>query len=126
MFYANDDGKQACVKARDVLGFDGSDSNQDQEIMDKNTSDTPATQDEIDRLSNIVQTEDEPAEEFIKRACVWCARCNGRDIVEHNMLEFLIRSRGIWLHALQYCIGQGGNERKGCSFRTELPSWANV
>ena len=127
MFYANDNGKQACDKAREMLGFNGSDGrNYEQETTDKNTSDSPATQDEIDRLSNIVQKEEEPVEEFIKRACVWCARANGRDMVEHNMLEFLVRSRGIWLHALQYCIGQGANNGKSCSFRTELPSWANL
>jgi hypothetical protein len=109
-----------------MLGFDGSDNSYDQVAMNKNTSDSPATQDEIDRLANVAQKEDEPAEEFIKRACVWCARCNGRNMVEHSMLEFLVRSQGIWLHALQYCIGQGGNKGKSCNFRTGLPSWANL
>ncbi|CAB9501385.1 pseudouridine(32) synthase, mitochondrial [Seminavis robusta] len=124
MFFGNEAGKDACAKARVALGYDGdSEGEHHKTPIDLNTSDVPATEQEIGQLSKVEQKDDEPVENFIKRACVWCARCQGRDIVEHNMLEFLIRSQGIWLHALQYCIGHEG---KRCSYRTGLPTWANM
>ena len=123
MFYGNKAGKEASDKARQILGFDGQQTleGDDCDYLDLNTSDVPATKQEIDQISGILQKDDEPVDEFIKRTCVWCARCKG-PIVEHSMLEFLGRSRGIWLHALQYCIGQD----KRCSFRTGLPAWAKL
>jgi len=37
------------------------------------------------------------------------------------LMEFLVRSQGIWLHALQYSLN--ANDRK-MKYRTQLPSWA--
>lgn len=127
MWYVNQAGNEACAKARAILGNTGTDTTNENgsndALLDRNTADVPASEQEIDQFAGIAQTDGEPLEEFIERTCVWCSRIGGRDVAEHSMLEFMLRSRGIWLHALQYCIGEGeGN--KLCRFRTELPSWA--
>jgi 23S rRNA-/tRNA-specific pseudouridylate synthase len=89
--------------------------------------DVPATEAEIqDGISQAVRQESEPVHEFIKRTCVWCARSRqtvsegGRE-EDRTSLEFLTRSPGIWLHALQYSFGLEG---KTMVFRSALPSWA--
>jgi hypothetical protein len=82
-------------------------------------SDTPATEAEIEQLAQLVRDENEPLEEFYKKTCVWCARSAGTD---RTMLELLVRSRGIWLHALKYrMMDAKGTE---LSYRTEVPSWS--
>ena len=73
-------------------------------------TDVPATEMEItDGISSSCQGTDESIHDFIKRTCVWCARSrrhenNDHDhsILDRSVLEFLVRSSGIWLHALQY------------------------
>lgn len=90
------------------------------------------------------EKEEESMNEYIKRTCIWCARAND------PILEYLVRSPGIWLHALQYTIRRpctndedddedgvnhdhdnNNNDRdaivprfKEVSFRTSLPEWA--
>lgn len=131
MFYANHAGKEACARARKVLDTSDASFDSEMEAVDRNISDVPATEEEIDQLAEFVQREDESVHDFVKRTCVWCARCKGRDEVEHCMLEFLVRSRGIWLHAFQYSIPQSTDhkveEKNGhgerLSFRTGLPPW---
>mgnify|MGYP005849495941 CR=1 FL=1 len=127
MWYANEEGKEACAAARDILDANNGDdegvaSSKEAPIV-KNISDEPATAEEIAQLSDISQKEDEPLKEYIKRTCVWCARCGDRSVVDHAMLEFLVRSRGIWLHALQYRI-EDDESSNSLSFRTALPPWA--
>lgn len=143
IWYNNPEGEAACAKARDLLdsshegeddknGDGQNDNNNDTKLEHKNLSDTPASVKEIESVTKMeAQGDEEPTEDFIQRTCVWCARCKGRDVVETNMLEFLVRSRGIWLHALKYCIGQGEGEGDGSgtkfrSFRTELPPWGKL
>ena len=141
IWYGNPAGQEACITARRLLDVNDSaiddantkakDSTTDRRRTAtteqyKNVSDTPASVNEIEAVSQMAKRgEDEPTGDFIKRTCVWCARCKDRDVVENTMLEFLVRSRGIWLHALKYSIGGGGDSDKNnfCSFRTEMPSW---
>mmetsp|Transcript_57443 Transcript_57443/g.140194 ORF Transcript_57443/g.140194 Transcript_57443/m.140194 type:complete len:649 (+) Transcript_57443:120-2066(+) len=65
--------------------------------------DVPATEKEIlDGICTMVQAKEESIHDFVKRTCVWCARSNMVGDADRAVLEFLIRSPGIWLHALQY------------------------
>jgi hypothetical protein len=65
--------------------------------------DVPATEQEIlDGICTMVQGQEESMHDFVKRTCVWCARSNRVGGTDRAVLEFLIRSPGIWLHALQY------------------------
>lgn len=129
IWYGNEEGRGICAQARAVLGarddaIDDGDSCES-EMNDKNISDVPATVEEVN-LADSSRREDEPLGDYIKRVCVWCGRLGDRSVVEHSMLEFLIRSRGIWLHALQYCIEDDEKEGpdKYLTFRTDLPPWA--
>ena len=85
----------------------------------------PASETEI---ANAAQTstraEGEALLDFIQKTCVWCARSKGED---REMLEFLARSRGIFLHALQYSLKvdyEDGNGERTLRYRTALPDWA--
>ena len=85
----------------------------------------PASETEIaDATAQTTRAEGEQLLDFIKKTCVWCARSKGED---REMLEFLSRSRGIFLHALQYSLKvdyeDGKGERNLC-YRTPLPNWA--
>jgi len=117
-------------------------------IAPKNStiSDVPATEAEIyHSAANRSREDGESILEFIEKTCVWCARCRGvanmghwdrkNDGVDREtlreeqeafvfrrvLMEFLVRSQGIWLHALQYSLN--ANDRK-MKYRTQLPSWA--
>lgn len=82
----------------------------------------PATEAEVSSASlRHRRQEGESMEDFVKKTCVWCARSRGGD---REVLEFLVRSRGIWLHALQYSFAVPGGER--LCYRTELPEWATI
>ena len=82
--------------------------------------DVPATEQEINKVATAVQSKTESIHDFIKRTCVWCARC-GNGGVDREAFEFLIRSPGIWLHALQYrFVGLDGCS---ISYRAPLPLW---
>jgi hypothetical protein len=101
--------------------------------------DVPATELEIEQaVSASVQGPKESLDDFIRRTCVWCARCRSVGDVDRSMLEFLIRSPGIWLHALQYSFttasrdgdGDGTDDddakqesRKVHTYRAPLPMW---
>ena len=100
-------------------------------------SDTPATANEVEEALTTSEPWDETSKEslheYIARTCIWCARCND------PILEFLVRSPGIWLHALQYTIliqsnhndknknrskNNKNNNGQLLSFRTQVPEWA--
>ena len=95
--------------------------------------DVPATESEVqDGVSTAVQENEESIHDFIERTCVWCKRCRSVPSEDRAVLEFVIRSPGIWLHALQYSFAintalNDGNEDDGKnivkSFRTNLPDW---
>lgn len=103
-----------------------------------NTSaiDVPATEREIQRgICTTVQEKEESIHAFIERTCVWCARCRSVPSTDRAILEFLIRTPGIWLHALQYsfpgrCSSNEG-EKSGeqdiiKTFRADLPDWHDL
>jgi hypothetical protein len=108
--------------------------------------DVPATEAEIQsHISPSIQGMTESMDDFIRRTCVWCARTRyGHQLsTDHSeedrmMWEFLIRSPGIWLHALQYSFFASndddddshtdGSQSKEKTmeyqfFRAPLPSW---
>ncbi|KAL7471606.1 hypothetical protein ACHAXS_011903 [Conticribra weissflogii] len=110
------------------------------------TSDVPATEAEIyHAAANRPREDGESILEFIEKTCVWCARCRGvanmghwdrkNDGVDNEtlrmqqeayvfrrvLMEFLVRSQGIWLHALQYSLKTKDRKMK---YRTQLPRWA--
>lgn len=77
-------------------------------------TDVPATELEIEQaVSGSVQGPEESLDDFIRRTCVWCARCRSVGDVDRSVLEFLIRSPGIWLHALQYSFTTASNDGDG-------------
>lgn len=114
-------------------------------------SDVPATEAEIyHAAANRSRADGESILEFIEKTCVWCARCRGVAEIGHwdkchgevdeeklrqeqqsavfrrTLMEYLVRSQGIWLHALQYSLktmDEQGRE-KTLRYRTRLPFWA--
>lgn len=140
LWFGDDEGQQAFRKSRDWL-----------DRLDKGSSDAeltisnaPATDEEIYHVvANKSRGDGESIEDFIVKTCVWCARCRGVDAIDsldgsieskrkneeavfqRTLMEYLVRSQGIWLHALQYSLHV--NDEKGSSvvkYRTALPSWA--
>jgi hypothetical protein len=95
--------------------------------------DVPATEIEVQNgICTTAQEEEESIHAFIERTCVWCARCRSVPNTDRAILEFVIRSQGIWLHALQYSftVNSELNDDKNCgaqdvlkSFRANLPEW---
>ena len=84
----------------------------------------PASETEIADAAQTTRAEGEALLDFIQKTCVWCARSKGED---REMLEFLARSRGIFLHALQYSLKvdyEDGNGERTLCYRTALPDWA--
>jgi len=98
--------------------------------------DVPATEREIQRgICTSIQEKEESIHAFIERTCVWCARCRSVPSTDRAILEFLIRSPGIWLHALQYSFpmkfssnegGKSGEQDIIESFRADLPDWHDL
>lgn len=134
IWYGNDGGKEASALARRKLDdiqeaekyqVDGKNSEEGLKpsTLPSTTSiDVPATEEEIEQgVSNAVQAGAESIHDFIRRTCVWCAR-SGSGGTDRSTLEFLIRSSGIWLHALQYTF-EGLDGKTPHSFRAPLPSW---
>jgi 23S rRNA-/tRNA-specific pseudouridylate synthase len=133
MFYGNLEGKQAAEIALEKLNIINEANRNEIDSVSKEryfaaTSsaviDMPATEEEVQQgISSAIQEEKECMNDFIKRTCVWCARCRigGTD---RETFEFLIRSSGIWLHALQYTFPrlEGGS----VTFRTAPPPWQNL
>ena len=95
--------------------------------------DVPATETEIqEQICKTAREKEESIHDFIERTCVWCARCRSVPSADRAVLEFVIRSPGIWLHALQYSFpvesssndgGESGEQDIIKSFRADLPEW---
>lgn len=112
--------------------------NNDAVITVLNSSNVPATQQEINHLLSAAgdRQSEESLEAFVRRSCVWCARAQGDSQPQQQqraLLEFLVRSPGIWLHALQYRVGglvssssKDDEEKKVHTycFRTQAPQWS--
>ena len=84
----------------------------------------PASEREVADVAETTRTNGETLLDFIQKTCVWCARSKGED---REVLEFLARSRGIYLHALQYSLKIDDDDGRGdrnLSYRTALPEWA--
>ncbi|KAL7540192.1 hypothetical protein ACHAXR_012316 [Thalassiosira sp. AJA248-18] len=110
-------------------------------------ADTPATDAEIyHAAADRPREEGETILDFIEKTCVWCARCRGVDdlsasndsveseaenesaVFRRTLMEYLVRSQGIWLHALQYSLKTKDDhgQDKALRYRTNLPSWASM
>lgn len=143
IWFGNPEGREACEMAQRELDQAGAiplaqDEKTDSDNGDINnggwnnlnhtkslsTKDAPATDVEVEEMVRAAPRNEssESLEDFMKRTCVWCARCRGQPLTERSRLEFLVRSRGIWLHALQYEIRV---DTVATSFRTQIPSWCH-
>lgn len=139
LWYGNPEGERACLRAKKRLDAmdsmnktelnekkteeDQTDVSENQQQQSLVTTDVPATAGEIQRMSGVVRLDEESIDDFIRRTCVWCARSRGKE-EERTVLEFLVRSPGIWLHALQYKVTFGGGNGESAVFQTELPPWS--
>jgi hypothetical protein len=96
MFYCNENGKEASKQAQD--------HHRHSRLLQQQTAIcVPATESEMQH--GVLETKKGPEEsihDFIRRTCVWCARWKAVSGVDRAILEFMIRSLGVWLHALQY------------------------
>jgi len=124
-FFGDPAAALASVKAKEKMNAidASSDHSEDAPLAD---APRPASEMEVANAAQTPRAEGETMLDFIKKTCVWCARSKGDD---REMLEFLSRSRGIFLHALQYSLkvefDDGNGERTLC-YRTALPEWADV
>ncbi len=156
MWYGNPEGRRACQIAEERLSVinQSGDISHSTDILDGRETkkiktdiensqyetatsaiDVPATEREVqNRVSTAIRGEDESIHAFIERTCVWCARCRSAPSTDRAVLEFLIRSPGIWLHALQYRfpVQSSSSDGECCgedtfkSFRTTLPDWHDL
>ena len=157
IWYGNPEGKRSCQIAEERLSVinQSEDTSYSSDIPDEcerkklktdiksskceaatSAIDVPATETEVqNRISTATRGQDESIHAFIERTCVWCARCRSVPSTDRAVLEFLIRSPGIWLHALQYRfpvhpLSSDGDECGGKdtfkSFRATLPDWHDL
>ena len=149
LWFQDEEGKSVSRMCRDWLnqldrgGVSG--TTDAAQVIPKNSTnaDTPATEAEIyHAAANRARKDSEPILDFIEKTCVWCARCRGVDslatcpeskvdnmnaVLRRTLMEYLVRSPGIWLHALQYSLkpnNDEGGEGKTLCYRTALPSWS--
>jgi len=83
------------------------------------STDVPATEEEVKCINQYDRSEFKSFLEYLEKSCVWCERSKGEE--DRAVLEFLARSQGIWLHALQYSLNVDG---KQISYSTPLPKWS--
>lgn len=125
MWYNDTRGRDACSKAQNQLEAlnAANASHVGERLTPKGATNdsTPATEGEINSLGHIQRGENESLDDFIQKTCVWCARSRGAP-QKRDMLEFLVRSRGIWLHAYQYSMQDEDGKRH--SYRTDPPEWS--
>jgi len=121
IFFGDNRASDLCQKAREKMSkIDDSVVGIDQLDRPNNalSTDKPASVAEVKIISDKERCEGESLLNFIKRSCVWCERSKGED---RNVLEFLVRSPGIWLHALQYSL-MGTNGQ--LTYKTDIPAWS--
>lgn len=114
MFFANEEGLNLCNEAQEKLNqldqFQGTDSDSGNQIkrpLNALSTDVPATKEEIEHVNKHERQDFDSFLDYLKKSCVWCSRNRGKE--DRYILEFLVRSQGIWLHALQYSL-KGPNE----------------
>ena len=150
LWFGDEEGKKVCDESREWLGrLDrGSGINRDNNTRltpDNSTNaDTPATDAEIyHAAADRPREDDETFLDFIEKTCVWCERCRPKSdncidnmrskchdesaVFRRTLMEYLVRSQGIWLHALQYTLTIHDETGKSqiLRYRTALPSWAS-
>lgn len=128
VFYYDKIGSAACQRAQQLLNAEESASTDGKPFANFSslvTSDQPATEQEMELcVGQPARAPDESLESFVKRTCVWCARnATGRD--DRSLLELMVRSSGIWLHALQYSVLLNGSTDPTV-FQTLLPDWSTL
>jgi hypothetical protein len=122
IWFGDEEGERLCKESRIKLDDEISASHVVVRPPDNaTTTDVPATEEEVMNAANCPRMEGESLLDFIKKTCVWCARSKAEDC---TTLEFLVRSRGIWLHALQYSIRGADGEQK--CYRTDSPAWSDI
>eukprot|EP00804_Cyclotella_cryptica_P028708 CCRYP_008221-RA/>CCRYP_008221-RA protein AED:0.02 eAED:0.02 QI:884/1/1/1/1/1/2/198/680 len=106
-------------------------------------SDVPATDAEICHIvANRPRGDGESIIKYIEKTCVWCARSKGINeldskleekgtqtenaVFRRTLMEYFVRSQGIWLHALQYSLKKKDSNGKDemLTFQSNLPSWS--
>lgn len=122
-FFGDPTGKAIMEKAENVL------RDMDQRVGRRvhdcsgqhiSASGDPSTCEEIKKACSYPREEGETVEDFVRRSCVWCSRqCGDQD---RSKLELLVRSSGIWLHALRY--SRKSLTRGVISFTSPIPHWA--
>lgn len=129
IWYGNAQGKEACRIAQERLDAIAATNRVSETTGGSSTAtiDVPATEDEImTGVVAAVRQEQEDIHEFIKRTCVWCARSrNTIGDTPRDLLEFLVRSPGIWLHAFQYKF-EDSHDGAPHHFRSPIPKWAEL
>lgn len=154
LWYDDDKAKAACHRAK--VRMEEMDLRSGQLMTSKDSkpegaisTDVPATDMEVQRAfaaadetvhsKNHIDSTDKKCV-YIKNSCVWCQRSAGETYAhERVMCEFLTRSRGLWLHSLQYSFQRFQNARSSnegvdvdcktaseMGFRTELPKWCKL
>mmetsp|Transcript_8573 Transcript_8573/g.17443 ORF Transcript_8573/g.17443 Transcript_8573/m.17443 type:complete len:578 (-) Transcript_8573:57-1790(-) len=137
LWYDDPTGERACLEARnqmdemdrkqviiDTAGNTDSSTSCADRPDGATSTNVPATEAEIVDAASKSRDKGESLLDFIKKTCVWCARSRGGD---RTTLEFLVRSRGIWLHALQYSFAiADGADKKVLRYKTDCPSWAII
>lgn len=120
MFFGDTFGLRACDIAQKRIDDADSVPKCKKVTIPKNaiSTDVPATEEEIAKSGMYERKENESLLSYIKRSCVWCARSKGKN---RSLLEFLVRSQGIWLHAFQYSVmGPCGK----MTYKTNPPDWS--
>jgi hypothetical protein len=153
LWFGDEEGKRICSESREWLDLldRGIETTSDVDSkarvapINSTNADTPATDAEIyHAAADRPRADDESILDFIEKTCVWCARCRGVDgfvdgslqsklknesaVFKRTLMEYLVRSQGIWLHALQYSLKPRDETGQICShrYRTVLPGWAEL
>ncbi|KAL3815687.1 hypothetical protein ACHAXA_004867 [Cyclostephanos tholiformis] len=153
LWFGDEEGKRICSESREWLNLldRGIETTSDGDVkvpaalVNSTNADTPASDAEIyHAAANRPREDGESILDFIEKTCVWCARCRGTDgffdnssesklknesaVFRRTLMEYLVRSQGIWLHALQYSFkthDETGQDRT-LRYRTQLPSWGKL
>lgn len=134
LWFSNQEGKKAALMAQNRLSL--IEGNNDIHSSSASTFsaaiDVPVTKDEIYKSVSITSQEgNESVKDFVRRTCVWCARSRAVGSEDRVVLEFMIRSPGIWLHALRYSFSLSMENTDDTSrviktFCAPLPAWHDI